>query len=70
MDTASLAQLFGLAVLVVVVLSISMIALRRSVLTRSGAMDVSRDHRVDCTGNRSSSVRAGRRWAPNPTCCR
>lgn len=41
MDFASLAQLLGLAVLVVVILSISVIALRRSVLIRSGAVDVS-----------------------------
>lgn len=41
MDFASLAQLLGLAVLVVVILSISVIALRRSVLIRSGAIDVS-----------------------------
>ncbi len=41
MDFASLAQFFGLAVLVVVLLSISVIALRRSVLIRSGAVDVS-----------------------------
>ena len=41
MDLASLAQFLGLAVLVVVILSISVIALRRSVLVRSGAIDVS-----------------------------
>lgn len=41
MEFASLAQLLGLAMLVVVVLSISVIALRRSVLIRSGAIDVS-----------------------------
>lgn len=41
MELATLAQLCGLAVLVVVILSISVIALRRSVLIRSGATDVS-----------------------------
>jgi len=41
MDLASLAQFLGLAVLVAVVVSISVIALRRSVLIRSGAIDVS-----------------------------
>ena len=41
MDFASLAQFLGLAVLVAVVVSISVIALRRSVLIRSGAIDVS-----------------------------
>lgn len=41
MDLASLAQFLGLAVLVVLVVSISVIALRRSVLIRSGAIDVS-----------------------------
>ncbi len=41
MELASLAQILGLVVLVVVVLSISVIALRRSVLIRSGAIDVS-----------------------------
>ena len=41
MDFASLAQLLGLALLIVVVVSISVIALRRSVLIRSGAIDVS-----------------------------
>ena len=41
MDLASLPQFLGLAVLVVVIVSISVIALRRSVLIRSGAIDVS-----------------------------
>ena len=52
MDFASLAQFLGLAMLVVVVLSISVIALRRSVLIRSGAIDVSwrRNLRTDGSG--------------------
>ena len=41
MDFASLAQLLGVAVLVVVVVSICVIALRRAVLIRSGAIDIS-----------------------------
>jgi len=41
MDPASLAAFLGLAVLVLVILSISVIALRRSVLIRYGAVDVS-----------------------------
>jgi len=52
MDFASLAQVLGLVMLVVVVLSISVIALRRSVLVRSGAVDVSwrRNLRPDGSG--------------------
>ncbi|WP_420123175.1 DUF2550 domain-containing protein [Nakamurella sp.] len=51
MDFASLAQLLGLAVLVVVILSISVIALRRSVLIRSGAIDVSWRSNLRSDGN-------------------
>ncbi|HEY5114130.1 MAG TPA: DUF2550 family protein, partial [Nakamurella sp.] len=40
MDIVSLAQAIGLAILVVVVLAIVVIAVRRSVLARSGAIDV------------------------------
>lgn len=40
MDMVSLAQGFGLAILVVVVLAIIVIAVRRSVLTRAGAIDI------------------------------
>jgi len=40
MDIESLARGLGLAILVVVVLAIVVIAVRRSILTRSGAIDV------------------------------
>jgi hypothetical protein len=40
MDIVSLAQGFGLAILVVVLLAIVMIAVRRSMLARAGAIDV------------------------------
>jgi hypothetical protein len=51
MDLASLAQFLGLAVLVAVILSISVIALRRSVLVRSGAIDVSWRRRLQADGS-------------------
>ena len=40
MDVVSLAQAIGLAILVVVVLAIVVIAVRRSALSRSGAIDI------------------------------
>lgn len=40
MDIVSLVQAVGLAILIVVVVAIGVIAFRRSVLTRSGAIDI------------------------------
>jgi hypothetical protein len=40
MDVVSLAQAIGLAILVVVVLAVVVIAVRRSALSRSGAIDI------------------------------
>lgn len=41
MDVVSLAEVLGLAMLIAVVLAVVVIAVRRSVLTRSGSVDVS-----------------------------
>ena len=52
MNVVSLAQLVGLAILVIVVLAIVVIAVRRSALSRSGAIDICwrRDLRPDGRG--------------------